>query len=48
LLALDLANIEEVLEGLRVTIRRGKTDQDGRGAIIAIIRGDAARPVTAL
>jgi integrase len=42
------SDIEEVIEGLRVTIRRGKTDQEGRGAVIAIIRGDVAYPVTAL
>lgn len=48
LVALDLADIEEVPEGLRVTIRRGKTDQEGAGAVIAIIRGDVACPVTAL
>ncbi|MDO8875196.1 MAG: tyrosine-type recombinase/integrase [Pseudolabrys sp.] len=48
LVALDVADIEEVPEGLRVTIQRGKTDQEGRGAVIAIIRGDVACPVTAL
>ena len=48
LVALDVADIEEVPEGLRVTIRRGKTDQEGRGAVIAIVRGDVACPVMAL
>ena len=48
LVALDVADIEEVPEGLRVTIRRGKTDQEGRGAVIAIVRGEIACPVTAL
>ena len=48
LVALDLADIEEVSEGLRVTIRRGKTDQEGAGAVVAIVRGDVACPVTAL
>lgn len=35
-------------EGLRVTIRRGKTDQEGAGAVVAIVRGEIACPVTAL
>ena len=48
LVALDLADIEQVPEGLRVTIRRGKTDQEGRGAVIAIVRGDLACPVASL
>jgi site-specific recombinase XerD len=48
LVALDLADIEAVPEGLRVTIRRGKTDQESRGAVIAIVRGDVACPVKAL
>lgn len=48
LVALDLADIDEVPEGLRVTIRRGKTDQEGAGAVVAIVRGDVACPVTAL
>lgn len=48
LVALDLAYIEEVPEVLRVTIRQGKTDQEGLGAIIAIISGEVACPVTAL
>ena len=40
--------LEEVTEGLRVTIRRGKTDQEGRGGAIAIVRGEIACPVMAL
>jgi site-specific recombinase XerD len=48
LVALDLADIERVAEGLRVTIRRGKTDQESRGAVIAIPRGEVACPVAAL
>ena len=48
LVALDIADIEEVSEGLRVTIRRGKTDQEGHGAVIAIVRGKVACPVAAL
>lgn len=47
-MALDLSDIEEVSEELRLTIRRGKTDQEAQGAIIAIVRGNAACPVAAL
>ena len=47
LVALDLEDIEETKDGLRVKIRRGKTDQEGKGAIIAIVRGALACPVAA-
>jgi integrase len=33
LVALDVEDVEEVPEGLRVTIRRSKTDQEGQGAV---------------
>jgi site-specific recombinase XerD len=46
--ALDVVDVEEVPEGLRVTIRRSKTDQDGVGKVIAIVRGEVACPVAAL
>jgi hypothetical protein len=39
LVALDVADIEERPEGLRVTIRRSKTDQEGAGAVVAVCRG---------
>jgi site-specific recombinase XerC len=48
LVALDVADIEATTEGLRVTIRRGKTDQEGQGAVIAIVRGAIACPVAAV
>ena len=48
LVALNLEDIEETPEGLRVTIRRSKTDQEGHGHVIAIPRGVIACPVTAL
>ena len=48
LVALDVADIEQTDEGLRVTIRRAKTDQEGLGRTLAIARGDAACPVKAL
>ena len=44
LVALRLADLERVPEGLRVTIRRSKTDQDGAGATIAIPEGRRLRP----
>jgi hypothetical protein len=46
--ALDVADIEFTDDGLRVTIRRSKTDQEGQGATIAIIRGGACCPVKAV
>src|SRR5262249_46640717 len=48
LVALDVADLEETEDGLRVTIRRSKTDQEGHGATIAIVRGGACCPVKAL
>jgi len=48
LVALDVADIQPVEAGLRVTIRQSKTDQEGEGATIAIARGDVACPVKAL
>ena len=48
LVALNADDIEETPEGLRVTIRRSKTDQEGHGHVIAIPRGVIACPVTAL
>lgn len=48
LVALDVADIEETDEGIRVTIRRSKTDQEGQGQTIAIVRGGATCPVKAI
>jgi site-specific recombinase XerD len=48
LAALNFEDIEETAEGLRVTIRHSKTDQEGRGAVIAIPWGRMACPVKAL
>src|SRR5450755_2019315 len=39
LVALDVADIEETQTGLLVTIRRGKTDQEGEGRAVGIPRG---------
>jgi site-specific recombinase XerD len=48
LAALDFEDIEETPDGLRVTIRRSKTDQEGHGDVIAVPRGTIACPVAAL
>jgi integrase len=48
LAALDVEDIEETADGLRVTIRRSKTDQEGHGDVIAVPRGTIACPVAAL
>jgi len=48
LVALKVADLAEVPDGLRVTIRRSKTDQEGLGQEIAIPRGYRLRPVEAV
>ena len=48
LLALAVADLLEVPDGLRVVIRRSKTDQAGEGQEIAIPRGTYLRPVETL
>jgi site-specific recombinase XerD len=48
LVALDVADIEDVPDGLLITIRRSKTDQEGIGRKVAIPRGEIACPVAAL
>jgi hypothetical protein len=48
LVALDVADLEECPEGLRVTIRRSKTDQEGAGAVVVVCRGSIACPVAAV
>jgi site-specific recombinase XerD len=48
LVALDVENVCKTSEGLRVTIQHSKTDQEGRGQVIAIPRGTIACPVAAL
>jgi len=47
-LVADCGDIEEADIGIRVTIRRSKTDQDGQGATIGIVRGSIACPVAAV
>lgn len=48
LVGLTMADLEETAQGLRVTIRRSKTDQQGAGQTLAILRGDVHCPVQAL
>jgi site-specific recombinase XerD len=48
LVALDVDDLEETPEGLLITIRRSKTDQEGMGRKVAIPRGELACPVEAV
>lgn len=48
LVGLNAAALEFCKGGLRVTIRKSKTDQEGMGAVIAITRGAMASPVDAV
>jgi site-specific recombinase XerD len=48
LVALEVRDIEETEHGLRVLIRRSKTDQEGQGHEVAILRGARLRAVEAL
>jgi site-specific recombinase XerD len=48
LVALNVEDVEFTDVGLRVTIRKSKTDQEGVGVTIAIVRGGACCPAKAL
>ena len=48
LVALRVEDLEEVPDGLRVTIRKSKTDQEGAGMVKFVPRGSNLRPVEAL
>jgi integrase len=48
LVALRLDDLTRVPEGLRVRITRSKTDQEGKGAVIAVPEGRRLRPVAHL
>lgn len=48
LVALDVSDLTFEPEGMRVMIRRSKTDQEGKGQEIAIPRGSKLRPVAAV
>jgi hypothetical protein len=46
--ALQVEDLVETPDGLRVIIRRSKTDQEGQGAEVAILRSFRLRPVEAV
>jgi site-specific recombinase XerD len=48
LVALNIEDVEEVQDGMKITIRHSKTDQEGAGQSIAIPFGKIACPVGAL
>jgi site-specific recombinase XerD len=48
LVALQVEDLEVLPQGLRVTIRRSKTDQEGAGRVIAVARGEVHCPVAAV
>jgi integrase len=48
LVALNVEDFEWTAEGVLITIRRSKTDQEGLGRKVAIPRGEHACPVAAL
>jgi site-specific recombinase XerD len=48
LVALNVNDLEETDDGFRITIRHSKTDQEGQGQVIAVIRGGACCPVKAV
>jgi integrase len=48
LVALKLEDLTEVPNGVRVTIRQSKTDQEGQGQEVAIMRGVKLCPIEAV
>lgn len=48
LVALEVRDLEEVADGMRVRIRRSKTDQEGQGHVVAILAGARLRTVEAV
>jgi site-specific recombinase XerD len=48
LVAVNVDDLEETPEGMLITIRRSKTDQEGLGRNVAIPRGEIACPVAAV
>ncbi len=48
LVALQLADVQLVKQGARITIRHSKTDQEGEGQVIAIPNGTTILPVARL
>lgn len=48
LIALTTEDVTEVKDGLLITIRRSKTDQEGAGQVVSLPHGHHIRPVEAL
>jgi integrase len=48
LAALTVADLDPIEAGLRVTVRRSKTDQEGKGQVVAILAGSRLKPVDAV
>jgi site-specific recombinase XerD len=48
LVALNCEDLEETEQGYKVRIRHSKTDQEGAGQTIAVVRGSVACPVASL
>jgi integrase len=48
LVALDVADLESDADGVRIIIRRSKTDQEGAGDFVPIPNGTKLRPLAAL
>jgi integrase len=48
LVALDVEDIESDVDGVRVIIRRSKTDQEGAGDVVPIPNGTKLKPVAAI
>ena len=46
--ALKVEDLEYSVNGLRVRIRKSKTDQEGQGQVVPIVRGDHACPIEAV
>ena len=45
---IEVEDLEEVADGFRIQVRRSKTDQEGQGAVVPIVRGRKACPVDAV
>ena len=48
LAALTVDDLEKVDEGIRVHVRRSKTDQEGAGEVVPVIKGNGNCPVVAV
>ena len=48
LVAIEVADLVEVEDGFRLMVRRSKTDQEGHGVEVPVLRGTRLRPVAAV